>query len=716
MNIENQTSISQFDTQSDDAIFYIDIEQGIIIEANERAEKLFERNRQEIIGTYFIQHIHPAEVEDAHDKWEKVRNGSHEVFQRILVKKDGTSLISQVDSQLVVDQDNEPIYIKAVLQEKKVDWGVYQDHKGNEFEPAEFQRKLHALHELTFDLYKCKSVDELCFNVVKLGLDRLGFERLGLLFFDEGYQNLEGVYGSDESGGIRSERNNVWKLHPDSRELKLINQTMRAKYWENTVLRGAGKPVGRGWDILAVLWDGNKGIGLLSTDNFHSGKPVKPYAVDLMALYGNLVGHLISQKRNELEVQRYLDHLRLLQVIDRRIVTAQEPKLIAEEIIFSLKETLECDYISIKQYDAESGEFSLLADTSGSSDMENEIAELSDDEIPLKAIRLGENTDSVVVQESEFALISDWIQKNAQANTFIPMRDDYELLGVINIGVLKPRRLNAKQSEIAHQVAVRFAAAIRQSRLSKQLQLYTHHLEELVEQRTYQLELKAEELEAFTYSVSHDLRSPLRAIDGFSRTLVNNFNEDLPDKARHYLNRVQHNAIRMGQMIDDLLDLSRVGRKELKRVPVDLNEIIEDILTELEANNQRGNATIKVDPLPACSGDRSLLRLALFNLISNGIKYSRNKKEPKIEISCFNSEDETPIYTIKDNGVGFDMKYADKLFGVFQRLHNNREYEGNGIGLVTVHRIIEKHGEEVWAEAEVDQGATFFFTFQKRAK
>ena len=336
--------------------------------------------------------------------------------------------------------------------------------------------------------------------------------------------------------------------------------------------------------------------------------------------------------------------------------------------------------------------------------------------VPLKAIRLGEATDSAIMEESEFALISEWIQKNQQANTFIPMRDDYELLGVINIGLIKPKQLNAKQTEIAYQVAARLAAAIRQAQLSKQLQLYTHHLEELVEQRTYQLKLKAEELEAFTYSVSHDLRSPLRAVDGFSRTLVDNFSKDLPDRARHYLNRVQYNALRMGQMIDDLLDLSRVGRKELKRVPVDLNEIIDDILAELEANNQRGEGSIVVAPLPECSGDKSLLRLALFNLISNAIKYSRNENKPKIDIDFFNSADGTPVYTIKDNGVGFDMKYVDKLFGVFQRLHTNREYEGNGIGLVTVHRIIEKHGGEVWAEAKVNQGATFFFSFRKRPK
>ena len=238
------------------------------------------------------------------------------------------------------------------------------------------------MHELTFDLYKCKSIDELCFNVVKLGIDRLGFERLGLLFFDDDYQNLIGVYGSDECGGIRSESHKSWKLHPDSRELQLINQTVRAKYWENTVLWGAGKPVGRGWDILSILWDGKKGIGLLSTDNFHSGGPVKPYAVDLMALYGNLVGHLISQKRKELEAQRYLDQLRLLQMIDRRIVTAQEPQMIAEEVILPLKETLECDYISIKRYHAEGGSFSLLAEViSDSSDpeIENKLAELSND-------------------------------------------------------------------------------------------------------------------------------------------------------------------------------------------------------------------------------------------------------------------------------------------------------------------------------------------------
>lgn len=698
-----------------DAILIFDFHEGCVIELNQLAEDLLLTERSQLIGVHFTKLIHPTEIDDACEKWAMIREGYIGSHDRIMLQSNGASVVVRSRNQLLFDLDDQPAYVQTFLSRKdEVVTRKPQATWVSQTQSSEFQEKLHILHEITFEFYNCETVNELAYQVIKLGVERLGFERLGLLFFDNDYKYLLGVYGSDEAGNIQNEHGKAWKLHPNSREIQLVNTNARAKYWGDTILWGSGEPIGHGWDVLSILWDGKKGIGLLSTDNYHTGAAVKPYIVDLMALYGNLVGHLITKKRKEVEAQQYLEQLRLLQKIDRQIMSGKALSTIAKDVIHQLQETIGSDFTSIKQYNPETKDFILLADTSDHIEPSDEAFRLIEDDTPLKILKLGLDDDEDVMSERVNALLAENEgAANQETSRFIPIVDNQKFLGVLNIGLLKPKTFQPKQIELAFQVANQFLIGMIQANMAEQIKLYTTNLEDLVKARTAQLNSKAEELEAFTYSVSHDLRSPLRAIDGFSRTLVDSFGGDLPEKAQHYLNRVRHNAVRMGKMIDDLLELSRVGRKEIRFSQVDLNRLIQDILTELENNNQRGMAAIEVAKLPFCYGDKNLLRLAIFNLISNAIKYSRDQEKPKISFDFYLSKSNNPIYTIKDNGVGFDMKYVDKLFGVFQRLHTNREYEGNGIGLVTVHRIFEKHGGKVWAEAEINKGATFFFTFEK---
>jgi light-regulated signal transduction histidine kinase (bacteriophytochrome) len=227
--------------------------------------------------------------------------------------------------------------------------------------------------------------------------------------------------------------------------------------------------------------------------------------------------------------------------------------------------------------------------------------------------------------------------------------------------------------------------------------------------RTHQMESANSELEAFSYSVSHDLRTPLRAIDGFSRLLVEDYEAALPEEAQKYLRRIQHNVKRMDDLINDLLMLSRIGRKMLQVEDVDMNQLVQEVLDDFRADNELKQAEIVVESLPPCKADRSLLKLVWVNLISNAIKYSSKCENPRIEVQHITQHHST-VYLVKDNGVGFDMRYVEKLFGVFQRLHGANEYEGTGIGLATVRRIIGRHGGTVWAEAELGKGATFYFT------
>ncbi|WP_276366335.1 ATP-binding protein [Chryseolinea sp. H1M3-3] len=216
------------------------------------------------------------------------------------------------------------------------------------------------------------------------------------------------------------------------------------------------------------------------------------------------------------------------------------------------------------------------------------------------------------------------------------------------------------------------------------------------------------ELEAFTYSVSHDLRTPLRSIDGYSKILQEDYSSKIDAEANRLLNIIRNNARRMGELIDDLLNFSRTGRKEIEKSAVNMNVLVANIQQELLVPEKSRNIKFTVQPLKDIDADNSMMRQVWVNLISNALKYSRKQAEAVIEIGC-KPEEGRILYYIRDNGVGFDMKYADKLFGVFQRLHKIDEFEGTGVGLALVHRIISRHGGKIWAEAHVNKGATFFF-------
>ncbi len=234
-------------------------------------------------------------------------------------------------------------------------------------------------------------------------------------------------------------------------------------------------------------------------------------------------------------------------------------------------------------------------------------------------------------------------------------------------------------------------------------------LEQRVEERTAELEAANQELEAFSYSVSHDLRAPLRALDGFSRILLEEYSPQLPEKARHYLTVTRNNAVQMGVLIDDLLAFARLSRQPLHKQSVAPAELVRQVLEDLTSEREGRRVEIKVGDLPACQGDPQLLKQVLVNLVSNGLKYTRKRDVARIEIGAVARSGNIPAYYVRDNGVGFDMRYAGKLFGVFQRLHGANEYPGTGVGLAIVQRIVHRHGGRVWAEAEVNRGATFYF-------
>ncbi|HSL29045.1 MAG TPA: PAS domain S-box protein [Anaerolineales bacterium] len=238
-------------------------------------------------------------------------------------------------------------------------------------------------------------------------------------------------------------------------------------------------------------------------------------------------------------------------------------------------------------------------------------------------------------------------------------------------------------------------------------------LEQRVVERTEQLQAANKELEAFSYSVSHDLRAPLRAIDGYTRILVEDYEQILDAEGKRICNVISTEARRMGQLIDDLLAFSRLGRKEMFRSRIDMKALAESVFAELLKEQDAGRIDFQIAKLPTTRGDLALLQQVWVNLLANAIKFTSKKERAVIEVGCKQSKDEN-IYYVRDNGAGFDMEYANKLFGVFQRLHSESEFEGTGVGLAIVQRIIGRHSGRAWAEGEVEKGATFYFALPRK--
>jgi PAS domain S-box-containing protein len=248
-----------------------------------------------------------------------------------------------------------------------------------------------------------------------------------------------------------------------------------------------------------------------------------------------------------------------------------------------------------------------------------------------------------------------------------------------------------------------------------QIQQLNNELEQRVIERTAQLEAANKELEAFSYSVSHDLRAPLRAVDGFSQAVLEDYGPQLPEPCREDLQTIRNGAQKMGQLIDDLLTFSRLSRLPLSKSTVDTGKLVRSVLAELNYKQKGRQIDVRIADLPPCQADPALLKQVWVNLLSNALKYTGKREAAVIEIGCAQEKGQN-VYFVRDNGTGFDMQYAHKLFGVFQRLHRAEDYEGTGVGLAIVQRVVHRHGGRIWAESAVNSGATFYFTLEEATK
>jgi PAS domain S-box-containing protein len=426
-----------------------------------------------------------------------------------------------------------------------------------------------------------------------------------------------------------------------------------------------------------------------------------------------IVSDITLHKQAEEALRSQAERLRNLHKTDQAIMMAIEsPEAIAQMALQNLCGLLHCQRSSVGIFDPEKKYVHVF------------VAEVKGDTIVIKDKVLAKEAygDLEILRQGTMEIIEDMSRVTSPSATTsvfraegirssinVPLFSARGLYGALNVGWEDPRTIDQEEKEIASEVASQIAIAIEQNRLQQETRRYSVELEEQVQERTAKLEAANKELDAFSYSVSHDLRAPLRAVDGFSRILLEEYQSELSPDAQNYLNLVRSNTVQMGRLIDDLLTFSRTSRQALAKRDVDTAEIVCQVLEELHGELVGRKVEVIVGALLHCQADPAMLKQVFFNLISNAVKFTRKKKEAQVEICSINNKGIT-TYFVKDNGVGFDMRYYGKLFGVFSRLHSESDYEGTGVGLALVQRIVHRHKGRVWAEAEVDKGATFYFT------
>ena len=412
--------------------------------------------------------------------------------------------------------------------------------------------------------------------------------------------------------------------------------------------------------------------------------------------------------------QRHSRRLTMLHGIDIAVAGDESPEAIAGAVIRPLRELLDVSRVVINIFDLGSGEVEWLAAAGRrrihvGPGIRYSIRLMGD----VEALKRGEpqvvDTHKLPPGPETQALLASGVH----IYMVMPMIARGELIGAVSFGG-ETANFPAEQMSIAREVATQLAIAVMQARLYERVKHHAEDLEVRVRERTNELEAANAELDAFSYSVSHDLRAPLRAVDGYTQMLEEDYGEKLDAEGTRLLAAVRSNSQRMSQLIDDLLAFSRLGREPLRTRPVRLDELVGQVMDETRSENGHRNIDFRMDELGTVDADPALLKQALANLLRNAVKFSAKKDPAVVRVGRGgdNGPADLKTYYVKDNGVGFDMKYSDRLFGVFQRLHKATEYPGTGVGLAIVQRIIHRHGGTIWAEATPDEGATFYFTLR----
>lgn len=470
------------------------------------------------------------------------------------------------------------------------------------------------------------------------------------------------------------------------------------------VVRQLVVPVLRGENITAILGVGNKPTEYNEQD------------ISAVALLADLAWEIAERKRVEENIQQRSRELAILYDASRILSQSLDPEVIGQRLIETMEKFLGYEHGAVLVVDDQTQKISILSlSTQGGGEeflaqkrqyINGKMASTNRGIVRWvithgQAIRLGD-----VRQDPRYLSI----RENIHSELCVPLMVGEKIIGALNVESAQPDAYTENDERLLTSLAGPAAVAIENARLYDEVQDYSSTLEQRVAERTDELEAINKELEAFSYSVSHDLRAPLRAMDGFSLAVLEDYGYKLDEEGKDYLQRIRGASQHMGQLIDDILQLSRVSRAEMHTESVDLSEIIQSIADALKQSQPERRVMFSIQKDIKVQGDKRLLTIAMENLLGNAWKFTANNPKAQIEFGSAEQEGDTAFF-VRDNGVGFDMKRAKKLFTPFQRLHSEKDFPGTGIGLSTVQRIIRRHGGEIWAEAETGKSATFYFSF-----
>jgi PAS domain S-box-containing protein len=652
--------------------------EGKITDANRATEKVTGRDRGELIGTDFSDYFTEPD---------KARAGYRQVFAQGYVT-DYPLALRHRDGHVTEVLYNASVYRDEAGRVLGV-FAAARDITERKLAEEQLRRSEHGLAEAQ--------------RIAQLGNWELDLKTNALIWSDEIYR----IFEIDKKKFGASYEAFLNAIHPDDRDM--VN-----KAYSNSVANWGT------YDIVHRLQmpDGRIKYVNEKCETYYDddGKPLRSVGT---------VHDITERVLDEQALQRLNRELRAISNCNQALMRAEDERTLLDEICRII-----CDDAGYRMawvgY-AENDEAKTIRPVSWAG---VESGYLEQARLTWADTERGRGPSGVAIRTGKSVSILDFItdpnaapwraaalQRGYRSSISLPIKDEGgTAFGILNIYAILPQAFTPGEVRLLEELTgdMAFGIMVLRDRIERrraedEIRTLNLELEQRVAERTAQLEAANKELEAFSYSVSHDLRTPLRAIDGFSNILQEDYADKLDAEGLRLLNVVRDNTVRMGQLIDDILKFSRAGRLELTLIEIDMEKMARDVFDELQPVVDEGKLQLEIEHLPPAQGDRAMMHQVFVNLLSNAIKFSRFREPAKIRVGASIEGDEV-IYYVRDNGAGFDMQYADKLFGVFQRLHGVTEFEGTGIGLAIVKRIVTRHGGRVWAEGEVDRGATVYFS------